>query len=259
MRRDRPRGRFSRDEGRGREDGRAGRFDPRARAGQNFSKPTAKKPSASEIASAQAEGRQWFTERFAVSRETQARLDLFVRLLTEWQARINLVAPSTVGDVWHRHVADAISLEHRLPAFSQAVDLGSGGGLPALVIAACRPEAAVDMIESSGKKAAFLATAQREMGVRGRVHAARIEDAEGVLGSADIVTARALAPFGDLLSLVAPHISRETRCFFAKGRSHEQEISDAAAHWRFSMIIHESEVEDDSVVLEVSEIVARDG
>lgn len=257
MRRDRPRGRFSRDEGRGRDEGRTGRFDPRARASQTL--PKAKKPSASEIAAAQAEGRQWFIGRFAVSRETQARLDLFVQLLSEWQARINLVAPSTLGGVWHRHIADAISLEHRLPAFSQAVDLGSGGGLPGLVIAACRPEAAVDMVESSGKKAAFLATAQREMGLAGRVHAKRIEEAGAVLRSADIVTARALAPLSNLLGLVAPHISRETRCFFAKGRSHEQEISDAAAHWRFSMIIHESEVEDDSVVLEVSEIVARDG
>ncbi|MCD2472787.1 16S rRNA (guanine(527)-N(7))-methyltransferase RsmG [Jiella sp. MQZ9-1] len=185
------------------------------------------------------------------------RLDIYVRLLTEWQARFNLVAPSTIGDVWRRHVADAMSLEARLPKFSQVVDLGSGGGLPALVIAACRPDAAVDMVESSHKKAAFLAAAQREMGVTGRVHPIRIETAGARIARADIVTARALAPLADLLAMVAPHISRETRCFFAKGRSHEQEIDAATAHWRFTMLIHRSALEDDSVILELADLAAR--
>ncbi|MBP0616448.1 16S rRNA (guanine(527)-N(7))-methyltransferase RsmG [Jiella mangrovi] len=215
-------------------------------------------PSAAEIAAQQAAGRTWFLSEFDVSRETMARLDVFVRLLTEWQARINLVAPATLGDVWRRHIADAMNLEKHLPAFSKAVDLGSGGGLPALVVAACRPQSVVDMVESSHKKAAFLAAAQREMGLTGRAHPVRIETAGQILAGADIVTARALAPLGDLLQMVAPHVSRETRCFFPKGRSHEQEIAAASAHWRFTMIIHVSEVEADSVVLEVADIGAME-
>ena len=216
-----------------------------------------KLPSPADVAAQQTAGRAWFETEFPVSRETMARLDIYVRLLTEWQTRINLVAPSTLGDVWRRHIADAMSVEQDLPVFEQAIDLGSGAGFPALVIAACRPESAVDMVESTNKKAAFLAAAQREMGVRGRVHVKRIESAGEFLARADIVTARALAPLNDLLAMVAPHVSRETRCFFPKGRSHEQEIADAAANWRFTMVIHVSKVETDSVLLEVADITAR--
>ncbi|NDW06217.1 16S rRNA (guanine(527)-N(7))-methyltransferase RsmG [Jiella pacifica] len=211
------------------------------------------------IALQQAAGRAWLIDHYAVSRETLARLDAYVAMLTDWQTRMNLVAPSTLGDVWRRHVADSLSLERLLPEFSQAVDLGSGGGLPALVIAACRPESAVDMVESSRKKAAFLAAARTEMGVMGTVHPVRIETAGQVLGRAEVVTARALASLDDLLAMVAPHISRETRCFFQKGRSHEQEIAAATANWRFTMIIHESQVEADSVILEVAAIARRQG
>lgn len=212
-----------------------------------------------DIAVQQAAGRAWFAETFAVSRETMARLDTFVAMLTDWQTRMNLVSPATLGDVWRRHIGDSLSLERLLPAFSQAVDLGSGGGLPGLIIAAYRPGCAVDLVESSQKKAAFLSAAQAEMGLAGAVHPVRIEAAGGVLGKAEVVTARALAPLDDLLAMVAPHISRETRCFFQKGRSHEQEIAAAAANWKFTMVIHESQVEADSVILEVAEIKARGG
>ncbi|ORE92046.1 16S rRNA (guanine(527)-N(7))-methyltransferase RsmG [Aurantimonas sp. 22II-16-19i] len=214
-------------------------------------------PSAADIAAQQAAGRAWFVEAFPVSRETMARLDGYVRLLTEWQARINLVAPSTLGDVWRRHVADAMGLDALLPDFGQAVDLGSGAGFPALVVAACRPSGAMDMVESSHKKAAFLATVLRELGLKGRAHPVRIEAAGDVLARADVITARALAPLDDLLAMVAPHVSRETRCFFPKGRSHEQEIAAAAANWQFTMVIHDSKVEADSVVLEVAGIEPR--
>ncbi|MCE7030398.1 16S rRNA (guanine(527)-N(7))-methyltransferase RsmG [Jiella avicenniae] len=187
------------------------------------------------------------------------RLDVYVAMLTDWQTRMNLVAPSTLGDVWRRHVADSLSLERLLPEFARSVDLGSGGGLPALVIAACRPDRAVDMVESSRKKAAFLAAACAEMGVTGSVHPIRIETAGAVLGRAEVVTARALASLDDLLAMVAPHISRETPCFFQKGRSHEQEIAAATANWKFTMVIHESQVEADSVILEVAGITRRQG
>lgn len=211
------------------------------------------------IAAQQAAGRAWFAENTPVSRETLARLDGYVGLLTDWQTRMNLVAPSTLGDVWRRHIADSISVERLLPTFSRAVDLGSGGGLPALIVAACRPNCSVDMVESSQKKARFLTAAKAEMGVTGEVHPIRIEAAGQILAKADIVTARALAPLDDLMAMVHPHISRETRCFFQKGRSHEQEIAAATANWKFTMVIHGSQVEADSVILEVADIAPRRG
>ncbi|MBO0903282.1 16S rRNA (guanine(527)-N(7))-methyltransferase RsmG [Jiella sonneratiae] len=209
------------------------------------------------IAAQQAEGRAWFVDEFAVSRETLARLDTYVALLTEWQQCMNLVAPSTLGDVWRRHVADSLGLEALLPAAGSIVDLGSGGGLPALVVAACRPETPVEMIESSQKKCAFLAASAAAMRVEARPHPLRIENAGAVVAGAGIVTARALASLDTLLRLVAPRVSRETRCFFQKGRTHEQEIAEAAAHWRFTMIIHASRLEADSVVLEIADIAPR--
>ena len=102
----------------------------------------APKPRPQDVARAQEAGRAEFVRRFRVSRETMERLDRYVALLTAWQDRINLVAPSTIGDVWMRHIADSIVLDRVLPPFTKSVDLGSGAGLPGLVIAACRPESA---------------------------------------------------------------------------------------------------------------------
>nr|WP_256477927.1 16S rRNA (guanine(527)-N(7))-methyltransferase RsmG [Aurantimonas marianensis] len=188
-----------------------------------------------------------------------ARLDRYVALLTEWQRQINLVAPATIGDVWSRHIADSLVLERLLPPFQRCVDLGSGAGLPGLVVAAVRAEQGgiVDLVESNAKKAAFLRAVQRGLGLAGTVHAARIGDCGAALAAADLVTARALAPLPELLAFVAPHIGTSARCFFQKGRSHEQEINQAAAHWRFTMIKHESNVENGSAILEIGDIARR--
>ena len=218
--------------------------------------PSAPKPTQEAVREAQAAGRALFLESRNVSRETLERLDRFVALLTEWQARINLVAPATLGEVWERHIADSLALEGLLPAFERAVDLGSGGGLPGLIVAAVRVEsgAVVDLVESSAKKAAFLRTVQRDLGLGGTVHAERIERCGATLTAADIVTARALAPLDTLCGLVAPHLKPGARCFFQKGRSHEQEIEAATAHWRFTMLKHVAGAGDGSVVLELSAI-----
>lgn len=227
---------------------------------QPAAKPRRKaSPRPAEVAARQAEGRAYFLETHDVSRETLARLDRYVALLTEWQRQINLVAPATIGDVWSRHIADSLVLERLLPPFQRCVDLGSGAGLPGLVVAAVRAEQGgiVDLVESNAKKAAFLRAAQRGLGLAGTVHAARIEDYGAALTAADLVTARALAPLPELLALVAPHIGTSARCFFQKGRSHEQEINQAAAHWRFTMIKHESNVENGSAILEIGDIARR--
>src|SRR5262245_47602691 len=93
-----------------------------------------------------------------VSRETSARLDEFVTLLLKWQATTNLVAPSTVGHIWTRHVADSLQLLALAPDARAWLDLGSGGGFPGLVLACALAErsgAQVHLVESNAKKAAF--------------------------------------------------------------------------------------------------------
>lgn len=201
--------------------------------------------------------RRRFAEASGVSRETLERLDRFVSLLLEWQAKTNLVAPSTLPDLWSRHIGDSLHLHAVAPAPARWADLGSGAGFPGLVVAilrAGRPGAHVDLIESNAKKAAFLRAAIRETGVAATVHPARIEDAGAILAVADAVSARALAPLGALFGFVAGHLADGVPCYFMKGRRHEGEIAEAAAHWRFGMVKHASPIEAGAAILEVRDV-----
>src|SRR5262249_49165537 len=133
---------------------------------------------------------------FHVSRETSQRLTRFVELLLDRQQRMNLIASSTIPHVWTRHVADSLQLLPLAPQARRWTDLGSGGGFPGIVIACAlaeNPGAHVHLIESIGKKAAFLRDAVRETGAPATVHHVRIEDiAPRLAREIDIVTARAL-------------------------------------------------------------------
>ena len=196
---------------------------------------------------------------FDVSRETIARLDRFVDLLLAWQRRINLISPRTIPSLWTRHVADSLQLldlaetspPHPPPPPSLTLprergregwgkggvwlDLGSGGGFPGIVIAcalADLPGAQIHLIESNMKKASFLREAVRETKVPGIVHAARSETLVPVLGgTADYVTARALAPLPDLLEMIAPFLKRGAKAFLPKGQDLDIELTKATKHW----------------------------
>jgi 16S rRNA (guanine527-N7)-methyltransferase len=188
------------------------------------------------------------------------RLDRYVALLGQWQAKTNLVAPSTLPQVWSRHIADCAAFEALAPDARRWVDIGSGGGFPGLVTAILlkdRPGAEVHLVESTEKKAAFLRLVIRELALPAKVHAMRIETAEAVLARAEAVSARALASLDVLFGMVAGRIDATIPCYFAKGRGHPEEIAEASAHWRFSVVKHPSTVEPDSVILEVREIVRR--
>jgi 16S rRNA (guanine527-N7)-methyltransferase len=137
-----------------------------------------------------------------VSRETAARLDRFVGLLLEWQAKTNLIAASTVAEIWTRHVADSLQLLALAPQAKIWVDLGTGAGFPGLVIACALAEqsdAIVHLVESNQKKAAFLREAVRLAGVPANVHAGRIEEFE-TSDPVNAVTARALASLKNVLA-----------------------------------------------------------
>src|SRR5690242_21848794 len=99
-----------------------------------------------------------------VSRETEERLDRFIELLGQWQTKTNLVAPSTLGHLWTRHVADSLQLLALRPNAKAWIDLGSGGGFPGVVLACAlaeQPGAVVHLVERNAKKAAFLREAIR--------------------------------------------------------------------------------------------------
>ena len=114
-----------------------------------------------------------------VSRETEARLDRYVALLLEWQAKTNLVAPSTLPNLWTRHISDSLQLLSLAPSAKTWVDLGSGGGFPGVVLACALAETAgarIHLVERIAKKAAFLREAIRVTGAPGTVHPADIGD-----------------------------------------------------------------------------------
>jgi 16S rRNA (guanine527-N7)-methyltransferase len=182
-----------------------------------------------------------------VSRETLERLDRYADLIVKWQPAVNLVGSSTLTSLWTRHILDCariarIGREHR-----HWLDLGSGAGLPGLVIAmllADRPGSSVDLIESDQRKAAFLREAARVTGAPATVHAARIDKAiSGFLGKVTAVTARALAPLPRLLELAEPVLTNGAEGFFPKGQALELELAQASTRFAFEARIVPGEAE----------------
>ena len=180
-----------------------------------------------------------------VSRETFSRLSTIAELMLKWQRTINLVAPSSLPELWTRHVADSLQLLRHVPDTSlRWVDLGSGGGFPGLVVGAALAERAgssVHLVESDTRKAAFLREAARLADLPVTVHPARIEDAAARLApGTDVVSARALAPLPKLLDLAAPFLAAGALGVFPKGRDVERELTEAVKGWTLDLDLRPS-------------------
>jgi 16S rRNA (guanine527-N7)-methyltransferase len=200
-----------------------------------------------------------------VSRETLQRLEIYAALLAKWQAKINLVGPATLPDLWRRHFLDSAQLLNLLPraggglrwgrSLSSAqsaeatptptlpqlggggsgergvlVDLGSGAGFPGLVLA-IMTNWRIHLIDSDQRKCAFLRQVALDCGVFDRItiHAKRIEQVAGM--AAEVVTARACAPLDELLKLAAPIVGEAGKCLLLKGAQVEEELTQAQQHW----------------------------
>jgi 16S rRNA (guanine527-N7)-methyltransferase len=191
-----------------------------------------------------------------VSRETLARLDRFAALLLEWQQRMNLIAPSTEPTVWTRHIADSLQLLPLAPAARIWADLGSGAGFPGLVIAcalADLPETQVHLIESNGKKAAFLQEAVEVTGAPAIVHRERIADfVSHAPTRIDVVTARALAPLSKLMTEAYPLLKKGALGLFPKGQDVEAELTQASKCWSIEATLVPSRTDPRSRVMVVA-------
>jgi len=197
-----------------------------------------------------------------VSRETFGRLEKFVDLFMKWSKSINLIAPSTRDQLWTRHIADSLQLRNVIGRPGRWIDLGSGGGFPGVVTAILLAEHGdgwIDLVESNNKKASFLRMALAETGGRGSVHPVRIEDAALSLTAPDFISARALAELDLLFAYVEPWslTNPELRLTFHKGRDYQAEIDKARGRWDFHLVKHQSVVEADSVILEISSLTRR--
>ncbi len=205
-----------------------------------------------------------FVRTFPVPHETVEKLELYERLLIKWQKAVNLVAPATFPLLWQRHFADSAQLVRLAPDARTWVDLGSGGGFPALVIAimlANQRECQVHLIESNARKCAFLAEVARQTGAPARVHNLRIADAaeKGAVPTADVVTARALAPLDALMVLALPFFGVASVALFPKGREAGAEVADARKRWVFDLKIHSSISDAEGQILEIGKPVLNQG
>jgi len=219
---------------------------------------------------------QDFAAAFNVSRETLARLEAYEALLRQWQKAVNLVAPSTLEAVWHRHFADSAQLLAFAPPDARTwIDLGSGAGFPGLVVAILMVDAPPDpamgvpspppggesrrvtLVESNTRKCAFLREVVRQTGIGGRIGvdilSTRIETAatQANVPRPDVVSARALAPLERLLALSVPLFGPATVGLFLKGKEATQEVEAAKHSWNFNVELIQSRTESEGRIVRV--------
>ncbi|MBM08883.1 MAG: 16S rRNA (guanine(527)-N(7))-methyltransferase RsmG [Magnetovibrio sp.] len=191
----------------------------------------------------------------------------YLDLLRHWQSKINLVGASTLEDPWWRHFLDCAQLYPLLAKQARViVDVGSGAGFPALVLAILdvdqhdskqRDQREYHLIESNKRKCIFLREINRLVGLPVVVHDLRAENYSGPL--ADIVTARACASLNALLALSAPLMKRDGRGLFLKGAKYRDELTLAKKDWKMSVKRRASETNSKSVILQVENLVRIDG
>ena len=158
-----------------------------------------------------------------VPRETQEKLDCYVQLLIKWQARINLISSKTLPEIWHRHILDSAQLVSYLPKTpSMILDMGSGAGLPGIILAILTRHQ-LHLVESDSRKIAFMRTALRETGTSAILHEQRMEAVPAL--RPDVITARALAPLSQLITLASGQHHEKIEYLFLKGREAKQELT----------------------------------
>ncbi len=190
-----------------------------------------------------------------VSRETLADLQAYADLLVLWNKTINLVSPASLAELWRRHFLDSAQLFELVEPKGRWVDLGSGGGFPGLVIAVFakkRSDLEVILVEVDQRKATFLRTVIRRLGLRARVVVGRIEELPPL--EADVLSARALAPLDVLLGYASRHMKPTGVAIFPKGEKADAEIAEALEHWRFDCEKHPSQTGKPSTILRIGEI-----
>lgn len=191
-----------------------------------------------------------------VSRETRERLDVYLAELRRWQGIKNLVGPSTLADAWNRHIADSLQLAAFAPG-TNWVDLGSGAGLPGLVLSIADPELRIHLVESDARRCSFLRHVARVLSLSVTIWNERIEDVVDRLGPVDVVTARALAPMSRLLGYSENMLKAGAIGLFPKGRSHASELTEARQSWRFDADVIPSRTATEGRIVRVNRFHGR--
>ncbi|WP_420585538.1 16S rRNA (guanine(527)-N(7))-methyltransferase RsmG [Ruegeria sp.] len=192
-------------------------------------------------------------EGLDVSRETFSRLETYVELVQRWNPKINLVSRNSLAEIWTRHILDSVQVFRCAGPFINWVDLGSGGGFPGMVCAIMAieeaPNARFTFVESDQRKSAFLRSVARECGANTSVISKRIETVDPL--RADILSARALADLGTLMSFCDRHLSKSGTALLPKGASWKKEVDSAREEWNFDCEPITSLTEPQAVILRI--------
>lgn len=207
-----------------------------------------------------AYGLNQFSREHGITEDILTDFRAWYALLVKWNARINLVSKSAMDEFWLRHALDSWQVAKHVPESSTALlDLGSGGGFPALALAISakhqKPERHITLVESAGKKANFLRTVIRELGLPATVKSERVENLDPE--PFDVITARAFAPLPKLLSYAAPFWEAHTLALLLKGQGAADEITDARQNWAFEHDLIPSKSDPDASLLKLSHLKSK--
>ncbi|QFT58262.1 Ribosomal RNA small subunit methyltransferase G [Sulfitobacter sp. THAF37] len=195
-------------------------------------------------------------EDLNVSRETLERLEQFSSLVARWTVKINLISKSTLDDIWRRHILDSAQLFDLVPSFDHWADLGSGGGLPGIVLAILakeqNPAGQITLVESDQRKGIFLKTAIRELDLNAIVLTERIEKVPPL--NADALSARALSDLSTLLTFAERHLVNHGTAVFPKGQNWRKEDEEARKTWSYSLDPVKSKTSAAAAVLLIKDI-----
>ena len=196
----------------------------------------------------------WLKEHLNVTRETIERLKQYESLICKWNPTINLVGRASLPHIWQRHILDSAQIWPLRPHSARCwLDLGSGGGFPGLVVAVLaadlQPDLTVVLVESDVRKASFLLQASQILGISTKIHQERVEFLHPQ--SADVISARAVAPLDKLLHYAERHLAKNAVCLLQKGKSCGSELTQAQKYWKFEVQKIPSVTDSGGVVLKI--------
>lgn len=185
-------------------------------------------------------------------------LESFSALLSKWQRVQNLVSRETLPDVWRRHLADSLQVLKLLGDQDNVIlDLGSGGGMPAIpmAIGSKGSDRRFTLVEPNSRKVSFLRTVARELGLAVTVIDKRSDEIDSrETFRPDVITSRALASLSELCAMSAPFFTPKTRAIFHKGREHVEEVAESSAVWHHDVVVTGSDTDPQGVLLELTNL-----
>jgi 16S rRNA (guanine527-N7)-methyltransferase len=190
----------------------------------------------------------------SVSRETFEKLKAYAALLRAEAARHNLVSASTLSSLWDRHILDSAQLVRFEPRPGASwADIGSGAGLPGIVIA-CLVGGPVTLIEPRRLRAEFLHKVCDTLRINASVFASKVERVDGKY---EVITARAVANLARLLKISAHLSTRKTVWALPKGRGAAEELAEARRTWQGVFHVEQSVTDADSRIVVATGVRAK--